>query len=108
MATANRRKMIFGIKCQMTPRIEWGPKISPKSLYLASFPRQMHFFFILRKNSRWPPKRAGNYFGQKVPDNCIDPGGQNYRQNHSTSHCFQDKCVFSFMQNLAEFYADGH
>ena len=35
-------------------------------------------------------------FDKKVVDDYIYPGGQKFCRNHSTSHCFRDKCAFKF------------
>ena len=51
--------------CHITLQIPWGPKNSPKSLYLALFPREM-CFCVLHRNSRWPPNMAGKQFFRKV------------------------------------------
>ena len=63
------------------------------------------FFFLLRRNSRWPPTVAGKGFLQKVASKlCRYPVGQKFHRNRSILLCFRDKCIFVFNTEIQ----DGH
>ena len=65
MAGKNGGKTIFHKSCQLTLWTPWGSKILFKSLYLAPFLRQIHFY-VLRRNLRWPPRMSGKRLLEKV------------------------------------------
>ena len=64
-------KTTLGKIRQQTLQIPWGSKVLSKSLYLALFPRYVHFC-VLRRNSRWPPKIVDNDFWGKSPVDSAD------------------------------------
>ena len=109
MATKSGGKMLFCKSHQKTLQIPYGSKIlSPKvagkqflgqvATTLCRYPvgqkfhrnhsislrfQDKHIFYVLPRNSRWPPKVAGKRFLGKV--------GQKFRQNRSISFRFRDK-----------------
>ena len=61
-------------------------------------------FLLLCRNSRWPPKRRQNNFWEKSPVDSADtlPGGKKFQPNHCISHCFPDKCIFTFYAEIQD------
>ena len=60
-------------------------------------------FYLLRSNSRWPPKISGKQFLDTFASSlCRNPVCQKFRRNRSISHRYQDKCVFAFYAEIQD------
>ena len=66
-----RRKKRFWGKIASRLYLPCGSKISLKSLYLGTV-SEINVLLFLHRNSRWPPKMAGNNFCKKLPVDFAD------------------------------------
>ena len=84
--------------CEMSP-LHSADTLRVKYFKSRTISKIMHFC-VLRRNSRWPTKVAGERFLLKVASRLfIYPTGQKFRQNHSISDRFQDKYFYILRRN---------
>ena len=89
--------------------IPWGPKISPKSLYLARSRRYKHFY-VLPFLSKIRKFKMAAIFGKrkiflKIEQSILHiyPTGQNFCRNRSISHGLGDTSNFKFYHFCQKF-----